>query len=97
MRLPGYDCAGPQLRPTVRVVGIVVLGVGTMLLYAVVAAWMAVVARREPARSFQLGKYGRMRPREVTAAEWIRRYVPWGFGGGALITGFGLFVMSYSR
>lgn len=80
-----------------KAVGIVLLGVGTMLLYAVVAVWMAVVARRHPARIFQIGKYGRIRPRDVTAAQWIRRYVPWGLGGGLLVTVFGVFVMSYSR
>ena len=80
-----------------KVVGFVVLGMGTMLLYAVVAAWMAVVARRNPARIFQIGKYGRIRPRDVTAAEWIRRYVPWGLGGGLLVTMFGLLLMSLSR
>jgi hypothetical protein len=72
----------------------VVLGVATMLLYAVMAAWMAAVARRDPARIFQIGKYGRTRRRDVTAAEWIRRYVPWGLGGGLLVTVFGLFLMS---
>ena len=80
-----------------KVVGFVVLGMGIMLLYAVVAAWMAVVARRDPARIFQIGKYGRIRPRDVTAAEWIRRYVPWGLGGGLLVTMFGLLLMSFSR
>ena len=90
LRLSEFDCADLALRPTVKVVVIVVLGVGTMLLYAVAAAWMAVVAQRDPARIFQIGKYGRVRPRDVTAAEWIRRYVPWGLGGGLLVTVFGL-------
>ncbi len=80
-----------------KAVGIVVLGVAIMLLYAVVAAWMAVVARNDPARIFQIGKYGRIKSRDVTAAEWIRRYVPWGLGGGLLVTLFGLFMMSLSR
>ncbi len=75
----------------------VVLGIATMLLYALMAARMAVVARKDPARSFQIGKYGRVKRRDVTAAEWIRRYVPWGLGGGLLITFLGLFVISRPR
>jgi hypothetical protein len=80
------------------VVALVVLGLATMLLYAAVAGWMAVVARRDPARIFYIGKnnWG-IKPRDVTAAEWIRRYVPWGLGGGLLATMFGLLVMSLSR
>ena len=49
---------------------LVVLGLGTMLLYAVVGIWMAVVARRDPARIFYIGKHGSgITPRDVTAAE----------------------------
>jgi hypothetical protein len=81
-----------------EVVALVVLGVAIMLIYAVVAAWMAVVARRDPGRIFYIGKnnWG-ITPRDVTAAEWIRRYVPWGLGGGLVATMFGLLVMSLSR
>jgi hypothetical protein len=80
--------------PYREVVTFVVLGIAIMLLYAGVAAWMAVVARRDPARIFQIGRYGRIKRRDVTASEWIRRYVPWGLGGGLLITLLGLFVTS---
>jgi hypothetical protein len=76
----------------------VVLGLATMLLYAVVGTWMAVLARRDPARIFFIGKHGSgIKPRDVTAAEWIRRYLPWGLGGGLLATAFGLLVRSLSR
>ena len=68
-----------------------------MLLYAVMAAWMARVARRDPARIFLIGKYGRIKRRDVTAAEWIRRYVPWALGGGFFVTMFGLVLMSRTR
>jgi hypothetical protein len=69
-----------------------------MLLYAGAATWMAVVARRDPGRIFFVGKHGYgVKPRDVTAAEWIRRYVPWGLGGGLVATMFGLLVMSLSR
>jgi hypothetical protein len=48
-----------------------------MLLYAGAATWMAVVARRDPGRIFFVGKHGYgVKPRDVSAAEWIRRYVP---------------------
>ena len=47
---------------------------------------MAVIARRDPARTFRIGKCGRTPRRDVTAAEWIRRYVPWGTGAGLLVT-----------
>jgi hypothetical protein len=75
----------------------VVLGLATIVLYAVMAAWMAVVARRDPDRIFEIGKYGRVRRRDVTAAEWIRRYVPWGLGGGLLVTMLGLVLVSQSH
>ena len=63
----------------------IALGAGTVLLYAAVGAWMARVARLQPARVFQLGRYGRMRRQSVTASEWIRRYVPWGLAAGVLL------------
>ena len=75
----------------------VVLGIATMLLYAVMAVRMAAVARKDPERIFQIGKYGRVKSRDVTAAEWNRRYVPWGLGGGLLVTMFGLFLISRPR
>ena len=75
----------------------VVLGLATILLYAVTAVWMALVGRRDPGRIFHVGRYGRIRRRDVTAAEWIRRYVPWGLGGGLLITLFGLVLVSQSH
>lgn len=75
----------------------VVLGVATLLLYAGMAVWMASVANRDPARTFEIGKYGRIRRRDVTATEWIRRYVPWGLGGGLVLTLFGLFVITRTR
>lgn len=80
-----------------NVVMFVVLGAATLVLYAVMAVWMASVARRDPARTFQIGKYGRTKRRDVTATEWIRRYVPWGLGGGLLLTMVGLFVISRTR
>jgi hypothetical protein len=70
----------------------VVLGAAIVLLYAGLTAWMAVVALRGPTRIFQIGKYGRTTRRDVTAAEWIRRYVPWGIGAGLLVTVVGLLV-----
>lgn len=73
------------------------VGVACVLLYSVVAAYMAVVARRDPQRTFRIGEYGRITRREVTATEWIRRYVPWGLGGGLIATVFGLFLNSRSR
>lgn len=75
----------------------VVLGLATLLLYAVVGAWMARVARRDPDRVFDIGRYGRIRRRTVTAAEWIRRYVPWGLAAGVLLIAFGLVVVTYGR
>ena len=75
----------------------VVLGAAIVLVYAGTAVWMAVIARREPARTFQIGKYGRTKRRDVTAAEWIRRYVLWGVGGGLLVTVVGLLVVSRPR
>jgi hypothetical protein len=75
----------------------VVLGVAIMLLFAVMTARMAVVARRDPGRSFQVGRYGHARRREVTATEWIRSYVPWGLGGGLLVTVLGLFLVASGR
>jgi len=86
-----------RVGPYREVVGFVVVGGAAMLLYAVMAAWMARVARRDPARIFQIGKYGRIKRRDVTAAEWIRRYVPWGLGGGFFVTMFGLVLMSRAR
>lgn len=68
-----------------------------MLLYSVTAAYMAVTARRDPGRTFRIGDHGRITPREVTATEWIRRYVPWGLGGGVLTSLFGLFLNSRGR
>ena len=68
-----------------------------MLLYAVMAVYMAVVSRRDPRRTFRIGEHGRIKRREVTAAEWIRRYVPWGLGGGLLLSMMGLFLTSRSR
>lgn len=70
--------------------GFVVLGAGVVVLYAVAGMSMAVIARRDPARIFQIGRYGRIKRRDVTAAEWIRRYVPWGLGGGFVLMVFGL-------
>lgn len=75
----------------------VVLGIATIVLYAVVAAWMAVVGRRDPDRTFEIGKYGRIRRRDVTATEWIRSYVPWGLGSGLLLTLLGLVLVSQSH
>jgi hypothetical protein len=75
----------------------VVLGVATMLLYAVMAAWMTIVGRRDPGRVFHIGRYGRIRRRDVTAAEWIRRYVPWGLGSGLLVTLLGLVLVAQSH
>lgn len=75
----------------------VVLGAATMILYAFMAAWMAVVARRDPDRTFQIGRYGRVQRRDVTAAEWIRRYVPWGLGGGLGVTVLGPFLVARAR
>lgn len=75
----------------------VVLGIATMLLYAAMAAWMVAVAKRDPARTFEIGKYGRIKRREVTAQEWIRGYVPWGVGGGLAVTLFGLLLVSRAR
>ena len=75
----------------------VVLGLACVLLYSVMAAYMGVTARRDPRRTFRIGDHGRITPREVTASEWIRRYVPWGLGGGLLITMFGLFLTSKAR
>lgn len=68
----------------------IVLGAGTVLLYAGVGTWMARVARRQPDRLFDIGRYGRMRRRNVTAAEWIRRYVPWGLAAGVLLVVLGV-------
>lgn len=87
----GRSARSPDYRGSVIFVA---LGIATMLLYAVATAWMAALARREPGRRFQIGKYGRIKSREVTAAEWIRRYAPWGLGCGLLITLLGLFVIS---
>jgi hypothetical protein len=70
--------------------GFVVLGAGVVVLYAAAGMSMAVIARRDPARIFQIGRYGRAKRRDVTAAEWIRRYVPWGLGGGLVLMVFGL-------
>jgi hypothetical protein len=78
-------------------VGFVVLGAGMVLLYAGVAAWMAVVARRDPGRIFRIARYGHGKQRDVTAADWIRRYLPWGLGGGLLVILFGLFLVSVPR
>lgn len=75
----------------------VVLGVATMILYTVMAARMAIVARRDPARIFRIGKYGRTKQRDLTAAEWMRRYVPWGLGSGLAITLLGLVLVSQSH
>ena len=75
----------------------VVVGVACMLLYAVVGAWMAAVARRDPRRIFQIGRYGRIRRRDVTAAEWLRRYLPWGLGCGFLLTLLGLVLVWLRR
>jgi hypothetical protein len=75
----------------------VVLGFAIMLVYAVMAARTAVVARRDPCRSFQVGRDGHARRREVTAEEWIRRHVPWGLGGGLLVTFLGLFLVARGR
>jgi hypothetical protein len=44
-------------------------------------------------RSFQMGTYGRIKRRDVTAAEWIRRHVPQGTGAGLLVTIVGLLVV----
>ena len=75
----------------------VVLGVATVLLYAGVGGWMAGVARREPGRVFAIGRYGRIRRRDVTAAEWIRRYLPWGLGAGLLTILFGIVILEFGR
>lgn len=75
----------------------VVLGVAAMILYTVMAARMMIVARRDPSRIFHLGRYGRMKQRDVTAAEWVRRYVPWGLGGGLAVTLLGLVLVSQSH
>ena len=75
----------------------VVLGVAAMLLYALMAARMAVVARQDPTRTFPIGRFGRVRRRDVTAAEWIRRYLPWGLGGGLALTLLGLVLVSLHR
>jgi len=74
-----------------------VLGLVVIVVYAVTAGWMAAVARRDPGRTFQIGRHGRIRRRDVTAAEWIRRYLPWGFGGGVLLVVLGLLLMSRTR
>ena len=75
----------------------VVLGVATVLLYAGVGGWMSRVARRDPARTFAIGRYGRIRRRDVTAAEWIRRYLPWGLGAGLLTIVFGIANLEFGR
>jgi hypothetical protein len=56
-----------ELRPGPYGEGVtfVVLGVAVLLLYAVMAVRMASVARRDPARIFQIGKYGRTKPRST--------------------------------
>jgi hypothetical protein len=75
-----------------------VLGLTIMSIYAAVGTWMAVIARRNPARIFYMGKRGSgIKPRDVTAAQWIRLYLPWGLGGGLLATMVGLLVTSVSR
>lgn len=86
-----------RARPYGEAVTFVLLGGAILLLYAVMAAWMAAIARRDPARTFQIGRFGRVRRGDVTAAQWIRRYVPWGLGGGLAITVFGLFLVSRPR
>ena len=71
-----------------------VLGLASLVGYALTATWMAVLARRDPERTFQMGRFGRIRRRDVTPAEWIRRYLPWwGLTGGVLLTVLGLFLM----
>ena len=72
------------------------LGVATLVLYTAVGAWMARVARRQPDRVFEIGRYGRIRRRDVTAAEWIRRYVPWGLATGALIIVVGVVTIAFA-
>lgn len=69
-------------------------GLLVIVVYAVTAAWMTAVARRDPGRTFQIGRHGRIRRRDVTAAEWVRRYLPWGFGSGLLLVILGLVLMS---
>lgn len=73
------------------------LGAATVLLYAATATWMVWVARRNPARVFQIGRYGRIRRRDVTAAQWIHRYLPWGLGAGLVLVILGLFILSRPR
>lgn len=70
------------------------LGAACMLLYGAVGVWMAAVAKRDPGRVFQIGRYGRIRRRDVTASEWIRRYLPSGLGGGLLLLLLGVLVRS---
>ncbi|MFC8500831.1 hypothetical protein ACFUC1_00625 [Pedococcus sp. NPDC057267] len=76
---------------------LIVLGAATALLYAGVGAWMARVARRQPDRVFDIGRYGRTRRRTVTAAQWIRRYVPWGLGTGILLMVVGVLTVGYQQ
>ena len=70
-----------------------VLGLATLVGYALTATWMAVLARQDPERTFQIGRFGRIRRQDVTPAEWIRRYLPWGLTGGVVLTVLGLVVM----
>ena len=75
----------------------IVLGAGTVLLYAGVGAWMARVARRQPDLLFDIGRYGRMRRRNVTADECVRRHVPWGLGTGVLLVVVGALTLEFQR
>ncbi|PKW28085.1 hypothetical protein ATL31_2940 [Phycicoccus duodecadis] len=44
-----------------------------------------------------VGAHGRMRRRELTAAEWVRRYLPWGLAGGIGCVVIGLVLMALGR
>ena len=69
-----------------------VLGLAVLVGYALTGTWMAVVGRRDPGPTFQIGRFGWIERRHVTAAEWIGRYLRWGLAGGLLLTVLGLIV-----